>query len=173
MDNSKAHGNVEEFHLPEWETTARHRGEKQAQTSHKSGFKERAFLVFDRVIPGHRKCLSASRKTACTAILVILVVLLALILGLAIGLSKKSKYAFVPALGLTLMTPNTTCLANIKIFPWDHRHTQANSPTTVLVSAPAVSRPRTPTTLYPSATLPSTLYPKAQIRMLIRCAGTN
>ena len=97
MDHSKAQGNVEEFHLPEWETSARHRA------GQKSGLKERAFLVFDRVMPGHRKYLGASRKTACIAILVILVVLLALILGLAIGLSKKSRYTSVPALRLTLI----------------------------------------------------------------------
>ncbi|KAF6217500.1 hypothetical protein HO133_006838 [Letharia lupina] len=91
MENPKAQGNVQEFHLPEWETTARHRGEKQVQIGKKSGVKERVFLVFDRVMPGHRKYFGFSRKIACIAIFVGLLILLAVILGLAIGLSKKSS----------------------------------------------------------------------------------
>lgn len=89
MENPKAQRNVEEFRLPEWETTARHRGQKQSQTGLKSSVKERAFIIFDRVMPGHRKYLGFKRNIACVAILIAFVVLLAVILGLAIGLSKK------------------------------------------------------------------------------------
>ena len=91
METSHAHGRVEAFHLPEWETTSRHRGEKR------SNVKERAFIIFDRVMPGHRKYCGLSRKIVCIAITTTLLLLLALILGLAIGLSQKSRYTSTPA----------------------------------------------------------------------------
>lgn len=94
MDDHKTQGDVEEFHLPEWETTSRHRGEKQ--TGQISSVKERVCLVFACVMPGHRKYLGFSKKIVCIAILVVFLILLALILGLAIGLSKKSRYASAP-----------------------------------------------------------------------------
>ena len=172
MEIDKSQGNVQEFHLPEWETTARHRGEKQVRTSQNSNVKQRIFLLFDRVIPAHRRYLGFSRKTACIAILVALLMLLALILGLAIGLSRKSRYASAPAYNLDtahLMLNSAT----IKISPWDHKHTLAILPTTDPDSEPAASPPRTPTTSSPSVTSPSTLYLKVQIRTLIHCAGTS
>ncbi len=94
MQDSNPQENVQDFRLPEWETTARHRGEKHARTGPDPSARERAFIIFDRVVPSHRKYFGLSRKIACIAIIVVLVVLLALILGLAIGLSKKSRYAF-------------------------------------------------------------------------------
>ena len=85
MENAKAQGNVEEFRLPEWETTARRRGEKEAHTGQKPSVKKRAFILFDHVMPGYKKYLGFSRKGACIAISVIFLALLALIPGLAIG----------------------------------------------------------------------------------------
>ena len=99
MENSRTQGNVEEFHLPEWETTARHRGEKHGQTGRSGGasnVKEWAFTVFDRVMPGHGEYFGFSRNAACIAIMIAFFILLALTLGLAIGLSKKSRYASAP-----------------------------------------------------------------------------
>lgn len=95
MENAKRSGNVEEFHLPEWETTARHRGKQQVQTGQKSSAREQVSLLFDRLFPGHRKYFGFSRKIACIALLAFLLILLALILGLAIGLSRKSRYALL------------------------------------------------------------------------------
>ena len=94
MENHKAQGDVEEFHLPEWETAARHRGKKQSQTDQKFSVKERGYLVLDRVMPSHTRYFGFSRKVVCIATLLAFLILLALILGLAIGLSKKSRYAF-------------------------------------------------------------------------------
>ena len=93
MQSHEAQENVDEFRLPEWETTARHRGEKHAKTDQKSSVRERTFILFDRVLPSHRKYFGFSRKIACIAIFILFVLILALILGLAIGLSRKSKYA--------------------------------------------------------------------------------
>ncbi len=172
MENDKSQGSVQEFHLPEWETTARHRGEKKVRTGQNPNGKQRVLLLFDRVIPANRRYFGFSRKVACIAILVALLILLALILGLAIGLSRKSRYASATAKNL-----DTTHLilysATIKTSPWDHKLTLAISPTTVPDSEPAASPPRTPTTSSPSVTSPSTLYLKDQIRMLIHCAGTS
>lgn len=93
MQNHEPQGNIEEFRLPEWETTARHRGEKHAKTDQKPSVRERAFVFFGRIIPGHRTYFGFSRKVICIALLIVFLVILALILGLAIGLSKKSRYA--------------------------------------------------------------------------------
>ena len=102
MENSQNQGKVEAFHLPEWETTSRHRGEREKRSS----TKERAFLIFNRIFPGHRKYLGLSRKIFCVAIVVILLLLLALILGLAIGLSKRSRYLYIqPQPSILIMSP--------------------------------------------------------------------
>jgi hypothetical protein len=45
---------------------------------------------FDRILPPHRRYLGLSRRTVLIALLVAFVCLLALIIGLAVGLSKKS-----------------------------------------------------------------------------------
>lgn len=95
MQNHQRQGNddIEDFHLPEWETTPRHRGEKPAHTDHKPSLIERGFIILDRVIPRHRTYCGIKRKILCIAASVVFLVLLALILGLAIGLTKKSGYA--------------------------------------------------------------------------------
>ena len=82
---------VQEFQLPEWETTARHRGKTQVPAGHKWSMKERVLLLFDSVMPRHKKYFGFTRKIACIAILTGLLILLALILGLAIGLSRRSR----------------------------------------------------------------------------------
>ena len=92
MENQKSQEAVEDFHLPEWESTSRQRGEKQVQNGQTPSVKERAFIVFDRVMPKHRRYLGFSRKIACITIITVFLILLALILGLAIGLGRKSRY---------------------------------------------------------------------------------
>ena len=91
MENQKSHEGVQEFHLPEWETTSRQHGGKQAQNGQMSSVKERASIIFDRVMPKYKKYLGFSRKTACIIIIVLFLILIALILGLAIGLGRKSS----------------------------------------------------------------------------------
>lgn len=46
---------------------------------------------FDRILPPHRRYLGRSRRTFLIAIGIAILCLLALIVGLAVGLSKKSK----------------------------------------------------------------------------------
>lgn len=91
MQNHEPQANSEEFRLPEWETTARHRGDKHAETNQTSSVRERAFILIDRIVPSHRKYFGFSRKVICVALLIVILVILALILGLAIGLSKKTR----------------------------------------------------------------------------------
>lgn len=91
VENPKEQGAVGEFNLPEWETTARHRGEKQ-QTAAGESFKARALGHFNRVMPPHRRYCGLSRNTACIVFLAIFLALLILIIGLAAGLSHRSKY---------------------------------------------------------------------------------
>ncbi|KAL2057407.1 hypothetical protein ABVK25_002460 [Lepraria finkii] len=90
MEEPKKPGQVIESNLPEWETTARHRREKEAPSVH-YGIKDRAMGAFDRYVPAHRKYCGLSRKTACIVLLVLVIAILALIIGLAVGLSKNSS----------------------------------------------------------------------------------
>jgi hypothetical protein len=46
---------------------------------------------FDRVLPPHKRYLGRSRRTFLVAVLIAFVCVLALIIGLAVGLSNKSK----------------------------------------------------------------------------------
>lgn len=46
---------------------------------------------FDRMLPPHKKYLGRSRRTFLIAVLIAFVCILALVIGLAVGLSKKSK----------------------------------------------------------------------------------
>ena len=91
MEVSKQAEPVSEANLPEWETTARHRGEKEAPGVH-YGIKDRAMVAFDRYVPAHRKYCGLGRKIACIVLFAILIAILALVIGLAVGLSKRSKY---------------------------------------------------------------------------------
>ena len=50
---------------------------------------------FDRLLPPHKRYFGRSRRTLLIAIGVIFLLLLVLIIGLAVGLHKKSKYALL------------------------------------------------------------------------------
>ena len=91
MNTSKTQGAVGDFSLPEWETTSRHRGEKQ-QSAGTETFAKRAMYHFNRFVPPHQRYCGLSRKIACIALLAILVTILILIIGLAAGLSHRSRY---------------------------------------------------------------------------------
>lgn len=91
MEDPKATGAVGGFNLPEWETTARHRGEKQSPAT-TEGFKGRALGYFDHVMPPHQRYLGLSRRRACIIVLVIVVAILILIIGLAAGLSHRARF---------------------------------------------------------------------------------
>lgn len=82
------------FELPEWETTARHRGGggKTSKSPDKVDTRTRLTQAFDGLMPAHRKYCGMSRRLACIVFFSILLCLLALILGLAIGLSMKAGY---------------------------------------------------------------------------------
>lgn len=47
---------------------------------------------FDRLLPPHKRYFGRSRRTLLIAVGVIFLLLLGLIIGLAVGLTKKSKY---------------------------------------------------------------------------------
>ena len=174
MENPKSHEGVQEFHLPEWETTSRQRGEKQARNGQTPSVKQRAFIIFDRVMPKYKRYLGFSRKTACIIIIVGCLILLALILGLAIGLGRKSRYDSNRNWNFgSVMSASLTYSATIKISLWARKVTQAILPTTALDLVPAVSPRPPPITLYPSVILPLTLYLKAQILTTILCVDTN
>lgn len=51
---------------------------------------------FDRILPPHKKFLGRSRRTFLIILLVAVLCLLALVIGLAVGLSKKSESRFLP-----------------------------------------------------------------------------
>ncbi|KAL6716162.1 hypothetical protein ACLMJK_005728 [Lecanora helva] len=90
MENPKSPGATGEFSLPEWETTPRHRGEKQQKAAAET-FKESLLDHLNRLMPAHRKYLGLSRKVACIIIAVVVAAILVLIIGLAAGLSHRSS----------------------------------------------------------------------------------
>ncbi len=95
MEEPKESQACQEYRLPEWETTARHRGddEKNASTTQRAtNIKATISGNFNRLMPGHRKYCGLSRRLACIVICLILLALLALILGLAVGLSKRNRF---------------------------------------------------------------------------------
>lgn len=95
METAKGHGAGEEFNLPEWETGPRHRREKHIPIATRGGFKDRVWAHFNRIMPAHRKYCGLSRKLACIVVLAISIAILVLIIGLAAGLSHRSKYVRV------------------------------------------------------------------------------
>lgn len=97
METTQGHGAVEDFNLPEWETGARHRGEKQIPASAGESFKDRAWGHFNHVMPAQRRYCGLSRKVACIIVLAIVVAVLVLIVGLAAGLRHRLR--FVPIAG--------------------------------------------------------------------------
>jgi hypothetical protein len=48
---------------------------------------------FDRILPPHKRYLGGSRRTLLIFIVALLLFILALVIGLSVGLTKKSKYA--------------------------------------------------------------------------------
>jgi len=90
MEDSKQQDAVSEHNLPEWETTARHRGEKQPPTA-RPGLKHRVVEAFERAMPAHQRYCGLTRKVAYIVIRAIVVVILILIIGLAAGLSEHSR----------------------------------------------------------------------------------
>lgn len=91
MGIPKTNGAVDEFNLPEWETTSRHRGDKQPPRA-RENLKGKALAHFNHVMPPHRKYWGLSRTLACLVIVVTVVAILVLIIGLAAGLSHHKRY---------------------------------------------------------------------------------
>ncbi|KAL2037083.1 hypothetical protein N7G274_010210 [Stereocaulon virgatum] len=104
MEAPKQSEPVSEANLPEWETTARHRGEKGVHY----GVRDRAMMAFNRYVPAYRKYCGLSRKIACIVLLAILVAILALVIGLAVGLSKRSNNHQTLPLGSQTYTGDLT-----------------------------------------------------------------
>lgn len=114
VEHPKEQGAVGEFNLPEWETTARHRGEKQ-QTAASESVKERAWGHFNRVMPPHRRYCGLSRKIACIIVLATFLAVLILVIGLAAGLTHRSKY--VSCAELLRSSPLTNIHSNHQSLP--------------------------------------------------------
>ena len=76
-----------EVEVPEWEHTNGSNAAGTATQSTKSSLKER----FDTAMPPHKKYLGMKRNIFLLALLALFLALLALIIGLAVGLTQKSK----------------------------------------------------------------------------------
>jgi hypothetical protein len=75
-----------EVEVPEWEHTNSSNGAAPVTQSAKPSLKER----FDTAMPPHKKYLGMKRNILL-ALLAAILALLALIIGLAVGLTQKSK----------------------------------------------------------------------------------
>ena len=76
-----------EVEVPEWEHTNGSNSAGLAAQSTKPSLKEK----FDTAMPPHKKYLGMKRNIFLLAILAAFLALLALIIGLAVGLTQKSK----------------------------------------------------------------------------------
>lgn len=76
-----------EVEVPEWEHTNVSSGADPATQPTKPSLKER----FDTAVPPHKKYLGMKRNIFFLALLAAFLALLALIIGLAVGLTQKSK----------------------------------------------------------------------------------
>jgi len=112
------------FELPEWETTARHRGGKGASNGTGGGDIINGILAaFDRFVPPHRKYCGLRRQFACIVLVAVSLVLLALILGLAIGLSEQTRYHIsLPVPLRTSLDADTFSEPSTKACPWALRN---------------------------------------------------
>jgi len=81
-----------EVEVPEWEHT--HGSNNAAPATQSAGptLKQR----FDIIMPPHKKYLGIKRNFFLLALLAAILALLALIIGLAVGLTQKSKYVTQP-----------------------------------------------------------------------------
>lgn len=76
-----------EVEVPEWEHTNGSNGARPVTHSAKPSLKEK----FDTAMPPHKKYLGMKRNIFLLALLAAFLALLALIVGLAVGLTQKSK----------------------------------------------------------------------------------
>jgi hypothetical protein len=77
-----------EVEVPEWEHTGAAVDSGTATRAPGSTLRQK----FDSAMPPHKKYLGMKRKVFLLVLLVAFLALLALIIGLAVGLSQKSKY---------------------------------------------------------------------------------
>lgn len=98
MDTRGEGVNREPYNLPEWETTSRHRGEKPSAKGSIQWGRSMARIAafFNYFMPPQRIYCGLSRKSACIILLIVLLTTIALILGLAVGLSNRSRYINPP-----------------------------------------------------------------------------
>lgn len=76
-----------EVEVPEWEHTHSSNSAAAATQPARPSLKEK----FDNAMPPHKKYLGMKRNIFLIALLAIFLALLALIIGLAVGLTQKSK----------------------------------------------------------------------------------
>jgi hypothetical protein len=81
-----------EVEVPEWEHTHTSNNDGAANPSTGPTLWQR----FDNAMPRHKKYLGMKRNIFLLVLLAGLLALLALIIGLAVGLSHKSKYLTMP-----------------------------------------------------------------------------
>lgn len=95
MTSSRDIAQVKETQVPEWEHIAVSRvSEKQDITStRRESIRTVLVTKLDSILPPNRKYIGLSRKALLWTLLAISLALLILIVGLAAGLSQKSRYA--------------------------------------------------------------------------------
>lgn len=94
MTSTKDIAPVRETQVPEWEHIAvGGNNEKERITpAPRRSVRGAALAKLDSVLPPYKKYIGLSRKTFLWVLLAIVLALLVLIIGLAVGLSQKSRY---------------------------------------------------------------------------------
>ena len=87
--DTQALGGEKQYEVPEWEHNVANQSNSasKSRTSSKAAFANK----FDSILPPHKRYIGLSRKVFLLVLLGIFLALLALIIGLAVGLSSKSR----------------------------------------------------------------------------------
>ena len=80
-----------EIQIPEWEHSAAPKGDVIQDTRSRTINRGEISARLDQVLPPHKRYLGRSRKTFLWLLLAVVLALLALIVGLAVGLTQRSK----------------------------------------------------------------------------------
>jgi len=83
--------NIKETSVPEWEHIAANQDANGA-TRPRMSTKDSLLARLDTALPPHRKYIGLRRNVFLVALIAAILALLALIIGLAAGLSNRSKY---------------------------------------------------------------------------------
>lgn len=114
MDHLHADERREPSSVLDWGIDSHPRAQKHVRPSLGwKNIKAQVLSSFDRCMPPHRRYCGLRRKFASTILFVMSIIILALILGLAIGLTRRSRYVNPTTVNMEWLTEDQSILTVI------------------------------------------------------------